>query len=62
MQVFHTAGVPPSHGSRSLPTMGWAANSRTAPTKTVMVNTFRMDEGSAPSDQPPAPESGTPVC
>ena len=26
MQVFQTAGVPPSKGSRILPNMGWSTN------------------------------------
>ena len=35
MQVFHTAGVPPSSGRIILPTIGWTRNSSVAPTNSV---------------------------
>src|SRR5207244_10584233 len=38
MQVFHTAGVPPSIGNSSLPIIGWTRNSRVALTNSVKAN------------------------
>ena len=35
MQVFHTAGEPPSSGSTILPNMGCTWKSRNAPANTV---------------------------
>src|SRR6516164_7333525 len=47
MQVFHTAGVPPSSGRVILPTMGSTRNSRVALQNSVSANTIsigmRMD-------------------
>jgi hypothetical protein len=39
MQVFHTAGEPPSNGSISLPNRGCKINIRVALTKSVPANT-----------------------
>ncbi len=35
MQVFHTAGVPPSLGNTILAIIGWTRNSKLALTKSV---------------------------
>src|SRR6516162_3780180 len=39
MQVFHTAGVPPSSGVLSLPIMGWTAINRLALVNSVSAKT-----------------------
>ena len=39
MQVFHTAGVPPSSGSTMRPNIGCTRNSRNALVKMAAVNT-----------------------
>src|SRR5947209_8228857 len=38
MQVFHTAGVPPSIGNSSLPIIGWTRNSSVALTNSGKAN------------------------
>ena len=35
MQVFHTAGVPPSNGRAILANSGWIRNNRAEPTNSV---------------------------
>src|SRR5688500_6289874 len=44
MQVFHTAGVPPSSGRMIRPTIGWTTNSSAALRKMAAVNATTAPE------------------
>ena len=46
MQVFHTAGVPPSLGRINLPTIGWTRKSSKALTNKVAA--YKPNMGPAP--------------
>ena len=43
MQVFHTAGLPPSIGSNSFAIIGCTRNNRPAPEKIAMTNRISIE-------------------